>query len=241
MEQLNTLKHSSLTVAPEAAGDALRKRIGKRVTNEDLLQGCRTAFGKGFHRVKMYFMCGLPGETEEDLLGILQLAEQVARLGKETRGRFPTVTVSVANFVPKPHTPFQWCGMERRDYFEEAHRNLRKVRTVRAVKLKYHDLEMSLLEGLISRGDRRVGEAIVRAWKSGARCDAWSDRFQPELWHDAVASCENDGLFERNVLVHQNYPIDTELPWSHITIHRGQEFLEREYRTVCLPNHDTVD
>jgi radical SAM family uncharacterized protein len=233
MGQLNTLKHSSLTVAPEAAGDELRRRIGKRVTNEHLLEGCRTAFEKGFHRVKLYFMCGLPGETEEDLTGILRMAEAVARLGKEVRKRFPTVTVSVANFVPKPHTPFQWCGMETPEYFAQAHRTMRQALKLRPVKLKYHDLEMSLLEGLISRGDRRIGEVVLRAWKAGARCDAWSDQFEPDHWHAAIESCESAGLFDHRILVHQPYPPEAALPWSHISTFRGHEFLKREYSAAC--------
>ena len=129
-ELLTTDRHSGLTLAPEAARDDMRERIGKRITNEDLYAGCRMAFENGFSRVKLYFMCGLPGEREEDLDGIIEMSEHIARLGKEVTGRFATVVANVSNFVPKPQTPFQWNAMQRREYFYEAHSRLRQDQTV---------------------------------------------------------------------------------------------------------------
>lgn len=223
-EQLLTDRHSGLTLAPEAARDVLRRRIGKNIRNEDLLEGCRRAFANGFRRVKLYFMCGLPGEGPEDLEGMLDMAETISRLGKEVSGRFATVVANVSNFVPKPQTPFQWQPMQSREYFRQAHDFLREQRRQRSVELKCHEIEASLLEGVLARGDRRVGEAIELAWRRGARFDSWSDQFRPELWWSAM---EDAGIDCQRIL-HSPAPLDARLPWDHITVRQGREYLERE-------------
>jgi radical SAM family uncharacterized protein len=223
--QLGTERHSGLTLAPEAARDEMRRRIGKQITNDDLLEGCRQAFQRGFHRVKLYFMCGLPGETAQDLAGIVDLAEDIARLGQQIRGRAVTVVANVSNFIPKPHTPFQWHAMASREYLEQAHRLLRRRVRLRSVEIKCHDVQTSLLEGLLSRGDRRLAEVILHAWRQGARFDAWTDQFQPELWHQALASC---GIDPAGIL-HRPYPLDRPLPWDHVGIRQGRAYLQQEY------------
>jgi radical SAM family uncharacterized protein len=227
---LNTDRRSGLTIAPEAAGEDLRRRIGKQITNEDLLAGCRGLFEQGFERVKLYFMCGLPGETDDDLDGILQLATKVSRLGKEVRGRFAQVTASVANFVPKPNTPLQWHAMQTREYFDRAHQYLRTQQRWRTVDLKYHDVESSLLEGVVSRGTRRVGEAIELAWRRGARFDAWHEHLRPELWWQAF---EETGV-DVNTILHQPRTPDAPLPWDHISIRQGRDYLVREWDTSTV-------
>jgi radical SAM family uncharacterized protein len=214
---LNTDRRSGLTLAPEAARDDMRRRIGKRITNDDLYEGCRSFFAEGFERVKLYFMCGLPGEEEADLEGIIEMAETIARLGKESLRRPPKVVVNVSNFVPKPHTPLQRSGMQTREYFHQAHRYLRGRlsqgrRRMRNVQLKCHGVESSLLEAVLGRGDRRVGEAIEAVWHSGARLDAWSEHIRPELWWQALAQCGVDV----EATAHRDYPADTPLPWDHI-------------------------
>ena len=224
-ELMNTDRRSSLTLAPEVARDCMREQIGKRIRNEYLYEGCRGAFENGFQRVKLYFMCGLPGEQTADLDGIIDMAEEISRLGKRVAGRHATVIANVSNFVPKPHTPYQWCGMQTRQYFEEAHRQLWRSRRLRSVQLKCHDVETSLLEGVLSRGDRRMGAVIELAWRRGARFDAWNDQFQPELWWQALAETGVDV----ETLVHSPYPADARLPWDHIGTHRGREYLEREH------------
>jgi radical SAM family uncharacterized protein len=226
-ELMNTDRHSGLTLAPEVARDQMRRQIGKRIRNEDLMEGCRLAFAAGFQRVKLYFMCGLPGEQPADLDGILDMAEAIARLGKEVTGRFATVVANVSNFVPKPQTPYQFNAMQSREYFDEAHRHLRRRlynKKFRSVNLKYHDLESSLLEGLLARGDRRMGEVIETAWRRGARMDAWSDHIRPEIWWEAV---RDSGIDVENVL-HRPYAIDARLPWDHVGIRQGRAYLERE-------------
>jgi radical SAM family uncharacterized protein len=216
-ELLNTDRHSGLTLAPEAAREELRRQIGKTIRNDDLYEGCRRAFQQGFHRVKLYFMCGLPGEQPLDLDAMIDMAETIARLGKELRGRPVTVVVSVSNFVPKPHTPYERLAVQRREYFREAHEHLRRRRTLRSVQIKCHDVEASLLEAALARGDRRVGAAIELAWRRGARFDSWSDRFQPELWWSALSEAGIDV----EQLLHRAYPDDARLPWEHIGV-RGQ-------------------
>ncbi len=153
-------------VRPEVALDDMRQQIGKPIKNEDLFEGCRKAFENGFQRIKLYFLCGLPGERPADLDGILDMAETIARIGKEIRGRAATVVANVSNFVPKPHTPYQWNGMQGREYFIEAHQRLRRRRTLRSVEIKCHDVDSSMLEGVMARGDRRLGAAIERAWRT---------------------------------------------------------------------------
>ena len=229
-ERLGTYRHSGLTLAPEAARDSLRRRIGKQLANADVLEGCRGAFAAGFHRVKLYFMCGLPGETEADLDAIADLAEEIARLGKQVRGRWPTVVANVSNFVPKPQTPFQWNAMEPAEYFAAAHDRLRRRLRLRAVQLRCHDVRTSLLEAVLARGDRRVGRAVELAYERGARLDAWTDHFQPELWDEALREA---GIDLEHVL-HRPRPVDARLPWDHIAIRQGRRHLEREHARAAL-------
>ncbi|MDO4630150.1 MAG: radical SAM protein, partial [Planctomycetia bacterium] len=224
-ETLSTERHSGLTIAPEAARDDMRRVIGKRITNEDLMAGCRIAFENRFQRVKLYFMIGLPGERPEDIDGMIELATQIGELGKEVSGRFPTVVVSVSNLVPKPQTPLQWFPMATREYLVQAQKYLRCRRLPRWIQLKYHEVDGSLLEGVFCRGDRRLGRAILRAWEKGARFDSWSDQFQPELWWETLAECGID----LNLYLHTSRTPEMRQPWSHIEIFQGVKYLEKEF------------
>jgi radical SAM superfamily enzyme YgiQ (UPF0313 family) len=230
-EQLRTLaeligndRRAGLTLAPEVARDDMREQIRKKIKNEDLFEGCRAAFRQNYERVKLYFMCGLPGERPVDLDGIVEMAETISRIGREERGRLAQVTASVSNFVPKAHTPYQWNAMQRREYFRWAHQYLRSLRQLRAVTVKCHDIETSLLEGVLSRGDRRTAEAIELAWQRGARMDSWREHFQPERWWKALADAGID--FER--VVHEPFAIEDRLPWDHVNVKYGRTFLEKE-------------
>ena len=176
-ELIGNRRRSALTLAHEVARDDMREQIRKKIKNEDLYEGCRTAFRNQYESVKLYFLCGLPGERPVDLDGIVEMAETIARIGKEERGRYPTVTASVSNFVPKAHTPYQWNAMQTREYLEEAHRRLRHKSRLRCVQVKCHGIETSLLEGVLSRGDRRTAEAVELAWRRGARLDSWAEHF----------------------------------------------------------------
>ena len=224
-EVLKTDRHSGLTLAPEVALDDMRRQVGKPITNEDLYAGCRRAFENGFSRVKLYFMCGLPGEREADLRGIVEMAETISRLGKEVRGRPVDVVASVSNLIPKPQTPYQWNAMQRRDYFHWAHNFLHKEKRLRSVRLRCHDIESSLLEGALCRGDRRLGAAIESAWCGGARFDAWAERLNADLWWKSIA----DAGVDVETVMHRPYSDDASLPWDHIGIRQGRAYLQREH------------
>lgn len=224
-EFLNTDRHGGLTLAPEAARDEMRQRIGKNITNEDLYEGCRRLFAEGFDRVKLYFMCGLPGETEDDLAGIVEMAETISRLRREVAGRMAQVTVSVSNFVPKPHTPFQFGPMQSRDYLHDAHRFIIRQKQLRTIAIKCHDVECSLLEGVMSRADRRAGRAVELAWERGSRFDAWSEHLDVGRWWQALAEA---GVDVEDVL-HRERTTEEPLPWDHVGIQQGRGCLVEEW------------
>lgn len=230
-DQLRTLpkllgsdRRRSMTLAPEVARDDMREQIRKKIKNSDLIEGCRVAFANGFESVKLYFMCGLPGERPVDLDGIVELAETIATVGKEVNGRYARVTASVSNFVPKAHTPYQWNGMQTRDYFKWAHRYMRDQRRIRSVSVKCHDIETSLLEGVLSRGDRRTGKAIRLAWERGARMDGWTEHLDPERWWQAI----EDAGIDVEKQVHEPYELMAKLPWDHVNVKFGRAYLEKE-------------
>ncbi|MDG2382893.1 MAG: TIGR03960 family B12-binding radical SAM protein [Pirellulaceae bacterium] len=223
-ELIGNKRRSSLTLAPEVARDDMREQIRKKIKNEDLFEGCRQAFRRNFESVKLYFMCGLPGERPVDLDGIIEMAETISEIGKQERGRYAKVTASVSNFVPKSHTPYQWNGMQSREYFHWAHRYLRSRCRLRSVQVKCHDVETSLLEGALSRGDRRVGDAIELAWRRGARLDSWCEQLDAKRWWQAF---EDVGI-DIQQLVHQPYELSDKLPWDHVNVKYGKTFLEKE-------------
>jgi radical SAM family uncharacterized protein len=223
-ELIGNQRRSSLTLAPEVARDDMREQIRKRIKNDDLYEGCRVAFRHNYESVKLYFMCGLPGERPVDLDGIVEMAETIARIGKEERGRYARVTASVSNFVPKAHTAFQWNGMQTREYFRWAHDYLWQRKSLHCVQLKRHDIETSMLECALSRGDRRMGDAIELAWRRGARMDSWSEEFNPQRWWQALA----DTGIDVEAILHQPYAMDATLPWDHVNVKCGRTFLEKE-------------
>ncbi|MDR2761558.1 MAG: TIGR03960 family B12-binding radical SAM protein [Planctomycetaceae bacterium] len=212
MQNLTTERTSGLTIAPEAARDEMRRKIGKPITNEDLLMGCESAFLGGFNRVKMYFLCGLPEESVEDIDGIIDLSVEVMRLGKRLLGRSPVVTTNVSNFVPKPHSTWERAGMQTREYFSDIHNRLLSKSRRTGISLKYHTLETSLLEALMCRSDRRIGRVIERAWRLGARLDAWTDHFRYDYWTQAI---EESGI-DVDLIVHKAIPDNAELSWGYV-------------------------
>jgi radical SAM superfamily enzyme YgiQ (UPF0313 family) len=204
----------------------MREQIRKPIRNEDLYEGCRNAFAEGWQKVKLYFMCGLPGERRVDLDGIVDMAENIARISREVTGRYKEVTASVSNFVPKPHTPYQWNGMQTREYLREAGEYMKRRCRLKAVKVKQHDIETSMLEGLLTRGDRRVAAVLEEAWRRGARLDGWRESFQPRLWWQVLADLNVDLAFYA-----QRYRAMTEvLPWDHVNVKKGREYLEKEQK-----------
>jgi radical SAM family uncharacterized protein len=217
-------RRGGLTLAPEVARDDMREQIRKPINNQDLYDGAAEAFRRGWRKVKLYFMCGLPGERPADLDGIVEMAESIARIGKEVTGRYAEVVASVSNFVPKPHTPYQWNGMQDREYFRWAHKYLRSKVKIRSVTVKCHDIERSLLEGILTRGDRRVAVGLEEAWRRGAKLDAWSEHFHPRLWWQAFDDLGIDVPFYSE----RQRALDEVLPWDHIHVKKGREYLAKE-------------
>jgi radical SAM family uncharacterized protein len=218
------VRKAGLTLAPEVARDDMRVQIRKPITNDDLYEGCREAFKNGWQRVKLYFLCGLPGERQVDLDGIVDMAEHISAIGKEVRGRAVEVTASVSNFVPKPHTPYQWNGMQTREYLRWAGSYLKRRCRNKAVRIKQHDVECSLLEGILTRGDRRVSPALEEAWRRGCRLDGWHECFQPEVWWQTFADLGIDPAWYS----HRTRPLTELLPWDHVNVKKGRAYLEKE-------------
>jgi radical SAM family uncharacterized protein len=218
------IRKTGLTLAPEVARDDMREQIRKKITNDDLYEGCREAFKNGWQRVKLYFLCGLPGERVVDLDGIVDMAEAIARIGKEVKGRYVDVTASVSNFVPKPHTPYQWNGMQTREYLRWAGQYMKQRCKLRSVRVKQHDIECSLLEGILTRGDRRVAPALEEAWRRGCRLDGWRECFQPQVWWQTFADLGIDTAWYSQ----RNRPLTEVLPWDHVNVKKGRGYLEKE-------------
>jgi radical SAM family uncharacterized protein len=223
-ELMSGWRRAGLTLAPEVARDDMREQIRKKIKNEDLYEGCREAFKSGMSHVKLYFLCGLPGERTVDLDGIVDMAEIISSIGREVTGRYKEVTASVSNFVPKPHTPYQWNGMQSREYFRWAGDYLHRRKRNKVVKIKQHDIETSLLEGILTRGDRRVAPALYEAWKRGARMDGWKECFNAQLWWQTFKDLGVDVDFYRS----RQRPITERLPWDHVNVKKGRAYLEKE-------------
>ena len=227
---MKNVRKAGLTLAPEVARDDMRVQIRKPVKNDDLYEGCREAFKAGWQRVKLYYLIGLPGERTVDLDGILEQGERISRIGKEVKGRFVDVTVSVSNFIPKPHTPYQWNGMQTREYLKEAGDYLRRNCRLKSVKIKQHDIDCSLLEGVLTRGDRRVSAVLEEAWRRGARLDGWRECFNPEIWWSTFRDLGIDPAWYS----HRNRPMTEVLPWDHVNVKKGREFLEKEQKRSLI-------
>ncbi len=207
-------RRSGLTFAPEGGSERIRRVINKMVSEEDLIRTVSTAFGAGWRQVKLYFMCGLPTETDDDVVQIAHMAYRVIRAGREASGtKDIRCTISIGAFVPKPHTPFQWAAQEHPEVVDQRLRKLRAEvnsdrKIGRNIGMRYHDGKPALIEGLLSRGDRRVGRVIERVWRDGGRFDGWSEHFRYERWVDACAA--------------ELAPLGVSLEW-YTTRERGRE------------------
>ena len=198
MSRLQKVRKGGLTFAPEAGTQRLRDAINKNVREEDLLHSCRVAFEGGWNGVKLYFMLGLPTETDEDVLGIAELANQVLhtwRMYAKNKARGVRITVSTSCFVPKPHSPFQWEAQVTMDEYRRRVQLLRDNMKAKNVTYNWHDPETSYIEAVLSRGDRRIADVIETVWRSGGALEAWSDYFSFERWTDAFAACGVDPAF----------------------------------------------
>ncbi len=224
--KLQQVRKSGLTFAPEAGTQRLRDVINKGVTEENLEQAVTSAFENGWNTVKLYFMMGLPTETDEDIIGIARLAQKVVDLYRQVTGkRGARVTVSVACFVPKPYTPFQWFSQNTQEEFARKQKLLKEHIRDRAIQFNYHDAHISYLEGAITRGDRRLSKVIYEAFKQGAKFDGWSELFRYDIWMKAFETCGIDPAFYNQRERSKNEL----LPWEHVTPGVNKEFLLREY------------
>lgn len=219
--EIQKVRKSGLTLAPEAGTQRLRDIIDKNVTEENLLDAVNAALSYGWKRIKLYFMIGLPGETDEDIEGIAALAMKVADAGRRRRA---SISVSVSSFVPKPDTPFQWRAQDSIQELERKQSLLRSAIRVRGVELSWHDARTSRIEAIFARGDRRLGKAIHLAWRNGCRMDAWQEHFDYDKWISAIMEAGLDPDFYANRLRDHSEV----LPWDHISCGVSKDFLIRE-------------
>ncbi len=221
---LNTVRKSGLTFAPEAATTRLRKVINKNITNEDLFAGVREAYKEGWNLVKLYFMVGLPTETDEDVEEIAKLAYRVSSLRREVKGSVGNVNITVSPFVPKAHTPFQWEPMVSLERLKDIRRMIMSKIRHKRIRIKFSKPERSILEGVFARGNRELGKVIHQAWQDGCRFDAWDDFFDYDKW---VSAFEKAGVDEKPYLYRERGE-DEILPWDHLSSGLIKEFLVSE-------------
>ncbi len=230
LKETQKVRKTALTLAPEAGTQRLRDVINKGVTEEDLMRSVSDAFSQGWSAVKLYFMIGLPTETDEDVLGIADLAQKVRAcyfaVPKEQRAPGLRITVSASVFVPKNFTPFQWCGqldsetvIRRQNLLKEA------LRRIKGVDFKYHAPDLSYIEAVFARGDRRLADALEYGWRHGCRFDGWSDQFKYDTWLEAFKACGLDPDF----YALRERELDETLPWDHLDAGVTKAFLRREW------------
>ncbi|SDT18099.1 TIGR03960 family B12-binding radical SAM protein [Microlunatus soli] len=229
-------RRSGLTFAPEGGSERIRKVINKMVSEEDLINTVSTAFGNGWRQVKLYFMCGLPTETDEDVLEIAELAKKVIETGRTVSGRRDIrCTVSIGGFVPKPHTPFQWVGQTDHETIDSRLRKLREAvrsdrRFGKAIGFRYHDGKPGAIEGLLSRGDRRVGKIIETVWRDGGRFDGWNEHFSYERWTSAAAEALDGTGVDLDWYTVRERDYAEVLPWDHLDAGLDRDWLWEDYQ-----------
>jgi radical SAM superfamily enzyme YgiQ (UPF0313 family) len=215
-----------LTFAPEAGSERLRRIINKNITEDELLETFTDIFSRGWTSVKLYFMLGLPEETTEDIEEIIRLVDSLRTLGRSVAGRTPQIRINLSTFVPKPHTPFQWVAQIDEEELNARQELLRAGLRRKGTRVSWPDPKTSLLEAALSRGDRRLGQVIRRAWELGSVFDAWDEHFKYENWQRAF----EDSRLDIDFYARRQRPLDELLPWSHIDIGVTTEFLKREYQ-----------
>lgn len=228
LDQLTKVRKSSLTFAPEAGTQRLRDAINKNVTEENVMKTVREAFEGGYTSVKLYFMIGLPTETEEDIRGIAELAQKVVdeyyRTENRPKGKGVTVSISVASFVPKPFTPFQWEAQDTMEMLIEKQKLLLSSVKTRKISVSWHNADTSAMEGVLARGDRRLSDVIELAYRRGCTFDSWDDSFRFDVWMSAFQELGIDPSFYAN----RKRDFNEVLPWDHLNYSISKKFLERE-------------
>jgi radical SAM superfamily enzyme YgiQ (UPF0313 family) len=224
-ERVQRVKKTGLTFAPEAGSQCLRDAINKGVTEDDLLQAAGAAFQHGWHRLKLYFLIGLPGETEDDIRAIAQLVDTLMILAREVLGKAKgrlAINISIASFIPKPHTPFQWARQNTIEELTDKQNLLRGLlNRHRQVRTSFHSAEQAIIEGLLARGGREQADLIEAAYHAGAVFEAWNDQFELGRWLRAAQDCGLDLLVEAR----KEWPLDQPLPWDHLSCGVTKDFL----------------
>jgi radical SAM superfamily enzyme YgiQ (UPF0313 family) len=237
-------RRSGLTFAPEGGSERMRKVINKMVTEEDLIRTVSTAYSHGWRQVKLYFMVGLPTETDEDVLQIADLARKVIAEGREVSGRNDIrCTVSIGGFVPKPHTPFQWAAQLDHETTDSRLKKLRDLvradkKYARAIGFRYHDGRPGIIEGLLSRGDRRVGAVIEQVWRDGGRFDGWSEYFSFERWETSAATALAGTGVDLDWFTTRERAYDEVLPWDHLASGLDKDWLWADWEDAIDPSTD---
>lgn len=227
LDEIADVRNTSLTFAPEAGTQRMRDVINKNVSEEDIARSAHNIFARGWRKMKLYFMIGLPTETDEDVSGIAETANRMFGIAKQyyKRWKMINVTASVSSFVPKPHTPFQWCQMDTLEDNQRKQRMLMSLARHYGIGLKWHESLISHVEGVMSRGDRKVGPVIEMAWQQGARFDGWGQCLKFETWMNCMTACGLDKF-----VYFRTIPLDSQLPWGHINVGLEPKFLVQEYK-----------
>ncbi|MDE5834933.1 MAG: TIGR03960 family B12-binding radical SAM protein, partial [Ruminococcus sp.] len=232
LEKIKRVRKSGLTFAPEGGTQRLRDVINKNVSEEEIMNTCRIAFEGGYSSVKLYFMMGLPTETDEDIIGIAELAQRIIDMfyGLENRpkGKGVQISISCATFVPKPFTPFQFEPQDTREMIEHKQKLLLDSVNKKRVKVSYHDADVSILEAVLAKGDRRLCDVIYTAWKKGCKFDSWGEHFHFDKWVSAFEECGIDPSFYAN----RRIAYDEVLAWEHLDYYVSKEFFVRENKTA---------
>ena len=236
MDSLPSHRKTGLTFAPEAGSERLRRIINKNASEDEILETAATAFDRGWTSLKLYFMLGLPTETIDDIGDIVQLVNKIRSLGRKAKGRRPQTRISLSTFVPKPHTPFQWVAQESEQELSSKHELLKQGLYQKGIRLSWQDPKVSLLEAALSRGDRRLGKVIHRAWQLGCTFDSWGEQLNYENWSRAFKEA---GL-EPGFYAQRKRPLDELLPWAHIDVGVTTDFLKQEYQH-SLDDRETGD
>ena len=232
LEKIKHVRKSGLTFAPEAGTQRLRDVINKNLTEEEILTTCRTAFAGGYTSVKLYFMLGLPTETDEDIVGIAELGQRIVNeyynMPNKPKGKGVNVSISVSTFVPKPFTPFQFEPQITLDEIRRRQELLKNSITTKKISLSYHDSATSFLEGAFARGDRRMSAVIEKAYEMGCKFDGWTECFEPEKWYEAFKECGLSPEFYAN----RTREYDEVTPWEHIDVGVTKDFLVKENKVA---------